>query len=92
MGIEVVQRVARQAAESLLKLELLLVTVQTPLSLEQHALLVGPLCPEHPQRFLRDVYLRHGSPSSALAIYIQTLYAISRLLQCFATAAGTEKY
>ena len=41
MRVEVVERIAREAAESLLKLELLLVTVQAPLPLEQHALLVG---------------------------------------------------
>lgn len=45
---------AREATESLLKLELLLVTVQASLSLEQHALLVGALGPEQLARLLGD--------------------------------------
>ena len=82
MGVEVVQRVAREAAEPLLKLELLLVTVQSSLPLEQHALLVGPLRAQHFQCFFRNVYLGHGYPSSSLATYTAVLQTLALPVPC----------
>ena len=61
-GVIVVQRVTCEATESLLKLELLLVTVQSPLPLVQQALLVHSLRAQKLAHFVREntlVQLRH---------------------------------
>ena len=61
-GVIVVQRVTCEATESLLKLELLLVTVQSPLSLVQQAFLVHSLRAQKLANFVREnalVQLRH---------------------------------